>query len=39
MVGWQHRLNRHEFAQTLETGRTGEPGELLSMGLQLRVTE
>ena len=39
VAGWQHRLNRHEFAQTLETGRTGQPGELLSMGLQLRVTE
>ena len=25
MVGWHHRLNRHEFEQTLGTAKEGEP--------------
>jgi len=32
MVGWHHRLSRHEFEQA--PGRTGKPGVLQSMGLQ-----
>ena len=36
MTGWHHRLNEHEFEQTLgvSEGRTGKPGVLQSMGLQ-----
>ena len=30
MIGWHHRLNGHEFEQTLE----GKPGVLQSMGSQ-----
>ena len=34
-VGWHHQLNGHEFEQTLgDSGRTGKPGMLQSMGLQ-----
>ena len=32
MVGWHHRLSRHEFEQA--RGRTGKPGMLQSMGSQ-----
>ena len=32
-VGWQHRLNGHEFEQALGDGE-GKPGKLQSMGLQ-----
>ena len=33
MVGWHHRLHRHEFEQTLGIGWwTGRPGMLQSMG-------
>ena len=32
MVGWHHRLNGHEFEQTLGDG--GGQGSLVSMGLQ-----
>ena len=32
IVGWHHRLNGHEFEQTLGQGRTGKPGMLQSMG-------
>ena len=35
MVRWHHRLNRHEFEQTLEDSeKIGMPGVLQSMGLQ-----
>ena len=35
MVGWHHRLNRHEFEQTLGNGEgQGKPGVLQSMGSQ-----
>ena len=34
MVGWHHRLNRHESEQTLGEWRTEEPGVLRSMGSQ-----
>ena len=34
MVGWHHRLNGHEFEQTLGEWRTGKSGILQSMGLQ-----
>ena len=35
MVGCHHRLNRHEFEQTLEDSeKIGKPGVLQSMGLQ-----
>ena len=35
MVGWHHRLNEHEFEQTLEDGEgTGEPVVLQSTGSQ-----
>ena len=41
MVGWHHRLNEHDFEQTLGvwTGKwwTGKPGVPWSMGLQSRV--
>ena len=30
MVGWHHRLNRHELEQTPEDWRTGKPGVLQS---------
>ena len=34
MVGWHHRLDRHEFKQLLVWWWTGKPGVLQSMGLQ-----
>ena len=35
MTGWHHQLNGHESEQTLEdSGRTGKPGVLQSMGSQ-----
>ena len=35
MVGWHHRLNGHEFEQAPgDSGRTGEPDMLQSMGSQ-----
>ena len=35
MVGWHHRLDGHEFEQTLGSlSKTGKPGMLQSMGLQ-----
>ena len=35
MVGWHHRLNGHEFEQTLADGeKRGKPGMLQPMGLQ-----
>ena len=34
MVGWHHRLNGHEFEQTLPEWRTEEPGVLQSIGSQ-----
>ena len=43
MVAWHHRLNGHEFEQTLGNSlgktlgnRTGKPGVLQSMGSQSR---
>ena len=33
-VGWHHRLNGHEFEQTIRWWRTGKPGMLQSMGSQ-----
>ena len=32
MFGWYHRLNGHEFGQTLEKLMYGRPGVLQSMG-------
>ena len=38
MVGWHHRLNGHEFEQTLaDSERPGKPGVLQSRGC--KVTE
>ena len=37
-VGWHHRLNRHEFEQTLGDTETEEPGTLQSMGSELDMT-
>ena len=34
MVRQHHQCSGHEFEQTAEQGRTGEPGVLQSMGLQ-----
>ena len=35
MVGWHHRLSGHEFEQAPgDSGRTGKPGMLQSMGSQ-----
>ena len=35
MAGWHHRLNGHEFEQTLGDGeKRGKPGVLRSMGSQ-----
>ena len=34
MVGWHHRLNEHEFEQTLEDGERRKPGVLQSLGSQ-----
>ena len=34
MVGWHHRLNGHEFEQTLGNSEGQETGVLQSMGLQ-----
>ena len=35
MVGWRHRLNGHEFDETLgDSQRTGKPNMLQPMGLQ-----
>ena len=35
MVGWHHRLNRHEFEQTLGNGEgQGKPGVMQSMESQ-----
>ena len=35
MAGWHHRLDGHEFEQTLGDGeRTGKPGVLKPMGSQ-----
>ena len=34
MVGWHHRLNGHEFGQTLGDSKTEKPGILQTMGLQ-----
>ena len=35
MIGWHHKLNGHESEQTLgDSGRTGKPGVLQSMGSQ-----
>ena len=34
MVRQHHQLNGHEFEQTPEQRRTGEPGVLQSMGFQ-----
>ena len=43
MVRWHHRLSGHEFEQTRELQRTGEPGLRPSKGSQRvgchRVTE
>ena len=36
MVGWCHRLNGHEFEQTLGDGEGQRPGMLQSMGSQSR---
>ena len=35
MLRWHHRLNGHEFEQTPEDGRMGNPGTLQPMGLRL----
>ena len=36
MVGWHHRLNEHEFEQTLGDGEgQGSMGVLQSMGWQI----
>ena len=34
MIGWHHRLNGHEFEQTLRDGETGKPDVLQSTGSQ-----
>ena len=34
MVGWHHRFNRHEWANSRRLWRTGKPGVLESMGSQ-----
>ena len=35
VIGWHHRLNGHEFEQTLgDSEGQGKPGVLQSMGLQ-----
>ena len=34
MVGWHHRLNVHEFEQTLANSEAVKPGVVESMGLQ-----
>ena len=34
MVGWHHRFNRHEWANSGRWWRTGKPGMLQSMGSQ-----
>ena len=34
MAAWHHRLDGHEFEQSPGEGRTGKPGELLSMGFK-----
>ena len=34
MVGWHHRLNGHEFEQTLGDGEGGKAGMLQFVGAQ-----
>ena len=35
MVGWHHRLSRHEFEQAPGVGSPGKPAVLQSMGSQI----
>ena len=36
MVGWHHRLNQHEFEQTLGEWRTEKPSVLQTMGSDMQ---